>query len=235
MSGSNSSAPASGAAPDSLLSFTVHSMPSPALSDTARRTASGRWKMFGVLAVCAAPVVASYFAYFVVKPQARNNYSELITPTVELPARLPLSALSGEPVAPGSLHGQWLLVVVADAACDPTCEKHLFLQRQLRETLGADKARLDKVWLIPDGGTPRPEVLQAIAHGQPATVIRVPREALAKWLWPASGRSLADHLYIVDPMGQWMMRVPADPDPARLKKDVERLLRASAAWDRPGR
>ncbi|WP_280154540.1 hypothetical protein [Piscinibacter sp. XHJ-5] len=210
-------------------------MPSPVLSDTARRTASGRWKMFGVLAVCAAPVVASYFAYFVVKPQARNNYGELITPTVELPARLPLSTLSGETVAPASLRGQWLLVVVADAACDATCEKHLFLQRQLRETLGADKARLDKVWLIPDGGTPRPEVLQAIAPGQPATVLRVPREALAKWLTPASGRSLADHLYIVDPMGQWMMRVPPDPDPARLKKDIERLLRASASWDRPGR
>jgi hypothetical protein len=234
MSGSNSSAPASGA-PDSLLSLTVHSMPSPALSDTARRTASGRWKMFGVLAVCMAPVVASYFAYFVIKPQARNNYSELITPTVELPARLPLSTLSGEPVAPASLRGQWLLLVVADAACDAACEKQLFLQRQLRETLGADKGRLDKVWLIPDAGTPRPEVLQAIALGQPATVLRVPRDALAAWLAPAPGRSLADHLYVVDPMGQWMMRAPAEPDPAKLKKDVERLLRASASWDRPGR
>ena len=34
-------------------------------------------------------------------------------------------------------------------------------------------------------------------------------------------------------MGDWMMRVPADADPARLKRDLERLLRASAAWDRP--
>jgi hypothetical protein len=40
---------------------------------------------------------------------------------------------------------------------------------------------------------------------------------------------------IVDPMGEWMMRVPADPEPMRLKRDVERLLRASAGWDRPGR
>ena len=42
-------------------------------------------------------------------------------------------------------------------------------------------------------------------------------------------------MYIVDPMGDWMMRVPANPDPARLKRDLEKLLRASAGWDRPGR
>jgi len=32
-----------------------------------------------------------------------------------------------------------------------------------------------------------------------------------------------------------MMRSPPDPEPARLKRDVEKLLRASAGWDKPGR
>jgi hypothetical protein len=32
-----------------------------------------------------------------------------------------------------------------------------------------------------------------------------------------------------------MMRAPADPDPARLKRDLERLMRASAGWDTAGR
>jgi hypothetical protein len=32
-----------------------------------------------------------------------------------------------------------------------------------------------------------------------------------------------------------MMRVPADPDPTRVKRDLDKLLRASAGWDRPGR
>jgi hypothetical protein len=36
-------------------------------------------------------------------------------------------------------------------------------------------------------------------------------------------------------MGQWMMRAPPNPDPAKLKRDVEKLLRASASWDLPGR
>ena len=55
------------------------------------------------------------------------------------------------------------------------------------------------------------------------------------WLEPAPGHALEDHLYIVDPLGDWMMRVPADPDPARLKRDIDKLLRASAGWDQPGR
>ncbi len=237
MSGSNSSAPGSdrnaAAEPALPLSFTVHSMPSPDLS--TRRTVSGRLKMLAVLAVCATPVIASYFTYFVIRPEGRTNYSDFVTPPREVPVALPLTNLAGQPVPASSLHGQWLVVAVADGACDARCESHLLLQRQLRETLGREKARVDKVWLIPDNAAPRPEVLQAITPGDPTTVLRVPAAALAQWLSPADGHRIDEHLYLVDPMGQWMMRTPVDPDPAKLKKDLERLLRASSSWDNPGR
>lgn len=234
MSGFNSSAPGSSVASEPL-SFTVHSMPAPDVSDAARRTAVGRLKMLAVLAVCAAPVIASYLTYFVIRPESRNNYSELIMPPRVLPDTLPLKQLSGADMKPAGLRGQWLIVVVADAACDATCEKSLYLQRQLREALGGEKDRVDKVWFITDDGVPRPAVLQAIAQGTSATVLRAPRADLAQWLAPARGHTLAEHLFVVDPMGQWMMRAPADPDPTKLKRDIERLLRASASWDRPGR
>jgi len=189
-----------------------------------------------VLAVCATPVIASYFTYFVLRPQGQgSNYGQLITPPQALPADLPLATLAGVPVSPRSLPGQWLLVVVADAACDATCERHLYLQRQLREALGQERERVDKVWLVTDDGTPRPEVMRAIAQGAPATVLRVPRAALERWLTPAAGHTLAQHMYLVDPMAKWMLRAPPDADPARLKRDIERLLRASASWDAPGR
>lgn len=241
MSGIDSSVPRS---PDSalLISFSVHSLPSTRDPAVLRRTARGRWLMIAVLLVCAAPVVASYFAYFVVRPGARTNYSALIVPTRPLPASLPLSDLAGARVAPASLRGQWLVVVVAAGACDARCERQLWLQRQLHEALGAEKGRVDKVWLVDDGAPPRPETLQAIAasgHARsafaPATVLRAARADLAGWLAPAEGHALEDHLYIVDPRGEWMMRVPADADPARLKRDLDKLLVASANWDRAGR
>jgi hypothetical protein len=55
------------------------------------------------------------------------------------------------------------------------------------------------------------------------------------WLKPTRGQQLDDHLYLVDPMGEWMMRMPASPDPSKVKRDLDRLLRASASWDTPGR
>jgi hypothetical protein len=236
MSGSNSSAPgtALGAPPeavsDSPVGLTVHSLTPPSL-DPVQRTRVGRWKMIAVLAVCAAPVLASYFTYFVVKPQGRTNYSELIVPPVDLPATLPITTLEGAAVPLQSLRGQWLLVSVAAAACDARCEKNLVLVRQLRETLGREKDRVDKVWLVTDGGRPIEPLLAATGM----VAMKVPREQLARWLVPAAGQALEDHVYVVDPMGMWMMRVPVDPDPPKLKRDIERLLRASSSWDQAGR
>ena len=224
------------------VSFAVHSLPKPELTEASdhtagdpRGTTNGRLKMLLVLAMCVAPVVASYFTYFVIKPQGRTNYSDLISPSRDLPADLPLTNLNGEAVPALSLRGQWLMVVVANAACDARCEKSLYLQRQLRETLGREKSRIDKIWFITDGAAPRPEVLQAVGQGDAATVLRVPRAALEQWLKPADGQALEAHVFLVDPMGQWMMRAPPNPEPAKLKRDLEKLLRASASWDLPGR
>ena len=237
MSGSRSSSPGVAApfgAPTEGLGLTVHSLPVPAVGAEARVRA-GRLKMLLVLLVCAAPVIASYLTYFFIRPQARTNYGELIVPQRGLPAGLPLADLQGRAVPAASLKGQWLLVVVGGGACDPGCEQRLYVQRQLRETLGRDRDRVDKVWLVTDAAPVRPELLRAIGAGTPAQVLRVPREALAAWLEPAAGQPLDAHYYVVDPMGHWMMRSPPAADPARLKRDMEKLLRASASWDRAGR
>ncbi len=230
MSGSNSSA----AARTEAVGLTVHSMPVPELQTGARRTRIGRIKMLLVLAVCAAPVLASYFSYFVLRPQARSNYSSLILPTRSLPA-LPLRTLDGKPVEAAALRGQWLLLTVGPAACDPACQQRLYLQRQLREMLGRERERIDKIWLVTDTAEPAPALRAALDADPSLQVLRVPRAAVAAWLQPEAGRALEEHLYLVDPMGEWMLRVPADPDPARIKRDLDRLLRAAASWDQPGR
>jgi hypothetical protein len=247
MSGSNSSAPGSAVPPDprtppAPLSFAVHAMQPPALDGGApadpqamRRTKDGRMKMLLVLAICAAPVIASYFTFYVIRPEGRTNYSELILPQRPLPPDLPLTDLQGAPVKAESLKGQWLLVVVSGGACDAQCEKQLWLQRQLRETLGREKDRVDKIWLIDDDVAPRAKILEGIRTNTEMTVLRAPKAALSAWLAPAAGRALADHFYIVDPLGNWMMRAPVDPDAAKLKRDMVKLLGASAGWDKPGR
>lgn len=215
--------------------MTVHSLPLVMVDERARRTWSGRLQMALILLVCAAPVAASYFAFYVARPAGGEAaYGQLIQPSVGLPdvdARDP----QGRSIALRSLKGQWLLVVVASGACDRDCDQRLFMQRQLREMLGRERERVDKLWLITDEVALRPELVAALAAGAPVTALRLPREDVLGWLKPAPGRALEDHLYLVDPMGEWMMRFPAAPDPSRVKRDLERLLRAAASWDTPGR
>jgi hypothetical protein len=188
-----------------------------------------------ILVACLSPVAASYFLYFVVQPQARSNYARLIQPTRAMPDSLTLRDLSGSAVSAKSLKGQWLLVVVAGSACNEPCEHLLFEQRQLREMLGREKDRIDRVWLVADDAPIREPLLRALQVGNAPTILRVPRAQLAAWLTPEDGANLEDSIYVVDPMGEWMMRTPAQPDPAKFKRDLDRLLRASAFWDRPGR
>lgn len=248
MSGSNSSdasfahaasrPPEAAVAADSPLAFTVHSMPraGEAMAEAeARQTRSGRWKMLSVLLICAAPVIASYFTYYVVRPDGRRNFGELIQPQHAMPNKAMVSTLEGKSEPLENLKGQWLLVSVAPAACDEACQNNLYLQRQLRESLGKEKERMDWVWLVSDQG----EIPAAIAPGvTQATVVRADPNMIAQWLQPAAGQALADHLYVIDPMGHWMMRFPAKMDrkgASQAKRDLDRLLRASSSWDKAGR
>jgi len=233
MSGSNSSV-RHAARQAEALGMTVHSMPPAELPHDPRRVRHGRIKILLVLLVCAAPVVASYFTYFVVRPQARSNYGTLILPTRAMPA-LPLRALDGSAVDAQSLKGQWLLVAVGPSGCDAACQQRLYMQRQLREMLGRERDRIDKVWFVTDAGEPSAALRTGLGSDPAMHLLRAPRQALAAWLEAEPGRSLEDHLYLVDPMGEWMLRLPADADPARVKRDLDKLLRASASWDRAGR
>jgi hypothetical protein len=217
--------------PDEPLTLTVHSLPRADAPDTSAATRAGRWKMLLLLLVCASPVIASYFTYYVIRPEGRRNYGELIDPQRPLPDLVAIDA-SGKEVPLTRLKDQWLFISVADSVCDDACQKHLFLQRQLRETLGKDKDRLDWVWLRTGSRDLAEPLRQATAA---ATVLHVDATALAAWLQPAPGHRLEEHLYVVDPIGNWMMRFPAQADPKQVKRDLDRLLRASAFWDKAGR
>ncbi len=219
-----------------MLGLTVYDLPEPgqAMDEETRRTRQGRWKMIALLLVSAAPVIASYFTYYVIRPEGRRNFGELIEPQRPLPPMLGLD-LEGRTRNLEELKGQWLLVSVGSGRCAEGCVQQLYFQRQLRESLGKDKDRMDRVWLVSDMQPPAAELLPGLKD---ATVLRVPAEELAHWLAPAAGHAIDEHLYLVDPMGNWMLRFPARLDietAAKAKRDLERLMRASASWDTPGR
>ena len=218
------------------IGLTVYDLPqqtSSSLSETTR-TRGGRMYMLLVLLACAAPVLLSYLTYYVIRPEGRVHHGELIEPQRMLPAAS-AKDLQGKDLPLAQLKGQWLLVAVGSSECSDKCERLLFVQRQLHKLLNKESDRLDRLWLITDQAAPKNELLAAI---EGATVLRVTPEVLSQWLLPATGRSVEEHLYLIDPMGNWMMRFNYPEDAKTvvdMKRDIERLLRASSSWDKPGR
>ena len=218
------------------LGMTVYDLPLPAevVQADAKRTSMGRLNMLLVLLACAGPVVASYITYYWVRPEARRNYGELIQPTRPTPS-IAVARLDGGDMKLTDLKGQWLLVSVAGASCDAACQQRLYLQRQILVGLGKERPRTEWVWLVND----KAEIPNTLLPGlEEATVLRIDPKALEQWLQPEANKKLEDHLYMIDPMGEWMMRFPAQLNAEgalKAKRDMERLLRASASWDGPGR
>jgi len=189
-----------------------------------QRTRRGRLKMLAILLVCAAPVIASYFTYYVIRPEGRTNYGTLLQPLPEV-GGLSGVGLDGAPAGLKQLGGKWLLVTGSGASCDAACEHRLYLLRQVRLTTGKDRDRVERAWIVAPG-TEVPARLLAEHEG--LTVIRAAPGAMAAAGFPPEGSASPEsHIWIVDPLGNLVLRYPVDPDPSRMKKDLLKLLRAS--------
>lgn len=173
-----------------------------------------------VAVVCIAPFVASFTAYYFYQPDGRVNYGELMADR-QLPDAA-LKRIDGGAFSLAQLRGKWLFVTVDDAACDAYCEKKLWQMRQVRKTQGKYPERIERVWLISGGGQPAPRLCTEF---EGTWMVDATGSAVLKAL-PHAG-SLTDHVYLVDPLGNLVLRYPRDADPSRMKKDLDRLLRVS--------
>ncbi|OGS99525.1 MAG: cytochrome C oxidase subunit I [Gallionellales bacterium RBG_16_56_9] len=186
---------------------------------------SGRWKALAILAICLLPLAASYFTYYVIKPQARTNYGTLLEPRdYPIPA-LQATALDGTPAGLDAYQGKWIMLQVDSAQCPQPCRNKLFQMRQLRLTQGRERDRVERVWLVTDQN---PVETQLLREYDGTHLLRVRPEIVKNWLPATAGTTVADHIYMIDPLGNLMMRFPKDADPNKIKKDLTRLLKASS-------
>ena len=187
------------------------------MSENARRSRTSLW-LIGVL--CAAPVVASYVAYYFAPPASHTHHGELLATGPLSDARLELT--DGTPFQLSRLRGKWVLLMVDSGNCDEFCRRKLFGLRQLRLTQGKDMERIERAWLIADDVAPA----AAVVGDFPGTwLVRAAGSGLLAQL-PAA-RALADHIYVIDPLGNLVLRYPRDADPSGIIRDLVRLLKTS--------
>jgi cytochrome oxidase Cu insertion factor (SCO1/SenC/PrrC family) len=188
------------------------------MSDAApRRNLVSLWL---IVALTTAPVAASYVMYYFWPPATTANYGELIGPHVLPDAKLTL--MDNTPLRLAQLKGKWVLAMIDTARCDAHCEKKLVYMRQLRLTQGKNSDRVERLWLVSGDGLPGEAADAARQDG--TRVARADADLLRLFPAPAAA---TDHIYLIDPLGNLMMRFPRDPDPRLMIKDLSRLLKAS--------
>ena len=189
--------------------------------DAARRR-RGRRTLVLLALVCIAPVAASYAAYYWhwLRPAAQVNYGELLgAPGAP---EIVGSAADGAPMRLSALRGHWVLLMADAAACDAPCAEALYATRQARTMQGAERERVVRV-LLQAADAPGPSAELLAQHPELIVIRGDPRQWDAL---PGPGGATSA-IYVVDPLGNLVLRYPSDPDIKRLAKDLERLLRAS--------
>lgn len=170
--------------------------------------------------VCLLSLLASYSAYLWWRPASQMNHGELLA-TRLLPATL-LQDIYGRQIAFESLHGKWLLVTVQPAACDQRCRLKLYYMRQVRTAQNENMLRIERLWLLTGDGSPAPALLAE----HPGLLVARPVDPA----WLASlpvQREAAEHIYLVDPLGNLVLRYNDESNAKGMLKDLVRLLKVS--------
>ena len=190
------------------------------MSDMPEKAPRSRASLWLIIALCVAPVVASYVTFYFFAPSGRTNYGELVE-TKPLPVER-LNLADGSAFKLDQLRGKWLLMMTDDGACASNCPQQLLALRQLRLTQGRDMSRIERVWLVTDNTLPAPELTAPYAG---TWLVRAAGSELLKAL--STDGTLRGYIHIVDPLGNLVLRYRSDADPGRIIKDLTRLLKTS--------
>jgi cytochrome oxidase Cu insertion factor (SCO1/SenC/PrrC family) len=154
-------------------------------------------------------------------PEEHTNYGTLLDARPVPHAALAL--VGGKSFSFDALRGRWVLVVAGGSECPQVCEEQLWLIRQVRQAQGKDLHRVERVWLIDDGRTPD---------------ARLAKDYAGTWFVEAKSSPILEvfgaeaahrgHIYLVDPLGNLIMRFPQKPEPKRIIRDLGRLLKYSS-------
>ena len=185
----------------------------------ARQPTSARTKRLLALlvAIALAPLVLSYLAYRYEPRRARVNYGELLAAGTLAP--ISGARLDGSAFDSGELRGRWVVLYAAAGRCDAICTGALYATRQSRTIQNAERERVVRVWLVTDTAAPAGALLAGhpdlvVTHVDAAIAARLPRGA--------------NRIYLVDPLGNFVLAWPSNPDIKAMAKDLGRLLRASS-------
>lgn len=181
---------------------------------------SNRRKLLLLLALMSAPVIVSYVLYFTEYRPKSTHYGDLI-PIVKVTG-IGVNQNDNTILRMKDLHGKWTLVMVDSGQCDETCINKLYFMRQVRLVQGKEKHRIERLWLINDDVRPDDELIKQ--YEGTYFVSAKDSEILG---YIETQETQTKHIYLIDPIGNLMMRFPEDVDGTKMGHDLKRLLHVS--------
>lgn len=198
-------------------------------SDTKTMSKRSTWPLLAMVVVFAAPALAAWFFYLNPEylPTSRSNKGELIEPMIAVGKATGLTTADGEPFDFAPLEGKWTLVSLDKTPCGDACRQRLIALRQIRLALGESSLSVERLQILTG-----PDDTATLAQEFEGMRIALAPGPVGSGLIDALGQGAAalDRTYILDPMGNLMMRYTADAPAKDTLKDMERLLKASKNW-----
>ncbi len=183
-----------------------------------------RLKLAALILVFFGPLLLAMLIYF--NPlwftvSGGDSHGELITPAQPL-ATFEGVSFAGRALPNSLLSGKWTLLYWNGADCDLACEADLFKMRQVRLSLSKDIERVQPVYLASAPATD--SRLEQLLARHPRLIKAYPKPGA--FLEQIGARS-KKNIYVVDPLGNLMMRYSATATSKGMLKDLKRLLRVS--------
>jgi cytochrome oxidase Cu insertion factor (SCO1/SenC/PrrC family) len=192
--------------------------------------------LIGLALIFFGPLGVSFYLYYghgSWHPGGRVNAGDLIEPPRPLPSlALPLQS-SGETDS-DFLRRKWTLLYVQQGSCAEHCRTSLYATRQVRLALDRDMDRVQRVF-IADGDCcdfqflreQHPDLIAVRMNPAAAPLLALlPHRGLDNASADANGAN-AEHIYLIDPLGNLMMSYAPDAKPKGMLEDMKRLLRLS--------
>jgi cytochrome oxidase Cu insertion factor (SCO1/SenC/PrrC family) len=196
------------------------------MRDATAERRSGRRNFLLLAALFFVPFAAAVWLYYssAWRPSLAAH-GELIDPPRPLPS-IALTLPDGGTASPDVLRGSWSLVYLGEKSCAEACTKALAELARVRLALDNDARRVQRVLLHAGDccapGFPGPDDQDLLVLGATGTE----GEAYLA-LFPRAPYGTPS-IYVVDPLGNLMMRHSAAGSAEGLLKDLERLLRLSS-------
>lgn len=188
--------------------------------------ARGRRTLLGLAALFFIPLAIAFYLYYAGgwRPAGSTNHGELIDPARPLEDAAFTMPDGTTSARAGLLRGKWSLVYLGAGDCDAACQRALWVMRQTRLLLTEDMNRVQRVFLATRACC-NEEFLQAEHVG--LDVVQAVDPAAIELLAQFPPDNLTNMIFIVDPLGNLMMRFDARLEPKGLLSDLTKLLKLS--------